>query len=278
MTNKPLVSIVIACYNDPDVVKAIDSASNQVGVDKEVIVVDDGSTQELKSLLQAHSDKIDLLITQKNSGQSIARNKGIRKAKGDFILNHDSDDFFENDLCKKAIDNFENNGQVKIVTCKARRFNKHGTIDIFTPAGGELKDFLFSNSALGSSMFRRQDWSAVGGYEEKLPILGFEDWEFYIKLLKNGGYAHVIKEVLFNYQVREGSTTKKIKNLKHEKFRHIILKHSEVYKERFPDIINDLFQRIEKAESQVIKKQETTDYKLGNWILLPLRKIKKHFN
>jgi glycosyltransferase involved in cell wall biosynthesis len=278
MSNKPLVSIVIACYNDPDVVKAIESASNQTGVDKEVIVIDDGSNKELKTLLKEQTDKIDLLITQKNSGQSIARNQGVRKAKSEFILNHDSDDFFENNFCEKAIEVFQNNENVKIVTCKARRFNRQGTIDVYTPAGGYLNDFLYSNSALGSSMFRKQDWESVGGYEEKLPILGFEDWEFFIKLLKNGGYAHVINEVLFNYQVREGSTTEKIKNLKHDKFRHIILKHQDIYKECFPDIINDLFRRIENVETKIERKDKSIDYRLGNSLLLPMRKIKKLFN
>ena len=185
MTNK-LLSIIIACYNDPDVVVAVKSAFNQTYLNKEIILVNDGSNEETDKAIESVSDLRDILIKQENQGQSIARNNGITKATGTYILNLDSDDYFENDFCWKAVEQFEKNKDIKIVTCKARRFNKAGTIDVFTPQGGNLQNFLFSNSALGSSMFRKSDWQDCGGYEENLAILGFEDWELYLNILKSG--------------------------------------------------------------------------------------------
>lgn len=273
--NNPLLSIVISCYNDAAYIEqAVTSALNQTYSNKEVIIVDDGSNSETKAVLKKLESKITQLITQKNLGQSIARNNGIRRAKGEYILNLDSDDFFEATFCEKAIDKFEDDNDIAIVTCKANRFNDKGPIDIFTPAGGALKDFLFANASLGSSMFKKTDWERSGGYEEKLPILGFEDWEFYIQILKFGGYAYVIKEVLFNYRVRENSTTSRIREFKLEKFNYIIMKHEALYKDNFENLVTDLLGRIGKEENEKIKNTKRIDFKIGMAILRPLRWIK----
>lgn len=269
------LSIIITCYNDPEVVHAIQSAIKQTYNNKEIIVVDDGSDGVVKNILKKEESKINRLIFQKNQGQSIARNNGIERATGEYILNLDSDDYFEPEFAAKAIKEFEEDETIKLVTCRARRFNKTGTIDIFSPGGGDLRNFLFRNSALGSSMFRKKDWEACGGYEEKLPILGFEDWEFYLRLLKNGGYAHVIPEVLFHYQVRKDSVTSQIKHVKQEKFRQIILKHGDLYKENYDGLVNNLFARIKKTEKEKLKNLSSIDYRLGKIILAPLRKLKK---
>ncbi len=274
MPNRPTLSIVISCYNDPHVVTAVDSAVRQSWPKKEIIVIDDGSNEETRKIISSVKNKIDILLTQKNSGQSVARNNGIKKAAGKYILNLDSDDYFEPEFAAKAIKQFEEDNLIRIVTCKARRFNDKGIIDLYTPQGGALHDFLFLNAALGSAMFKRDDWELTGGYEENLPILGFEDWEFYIQLLKNGGCAFVIPEVLFNYRVRQNSTTAQIKHLKQEKFKQIILKHRDLYKDNFEALMQDLFNRLENKEREKSKILNSIEQKTGNLLLKPFRFIK----
>ncbi|WP_373056909.1 glycosyltransferase family 2 protein [Zunongwangia sp. H14] len=271
----PKISIIIACYNDPDVVRAVESAAKQTYMEKEIIVIDDGSDAQTKKAIKAVTDSIDVLITQKNQGQSIARNNGIAKTSGEYILNLDSDDFFEPSFCEKAVKLMQEDPEVKIVTCQARRFTKEKEIDIYTPAGGDYRNFMVSNSALGSSMFRKADWEACGGYETELPILGFEDWEFYLNILKNGGRAEVIKKVLFNYQVGKNSTTTRIKNLKHEKFGQIVFKHKDLYIEHFDLLVNELFARLNKEENEKMKISDKLDFRIGSKLLAPLRSIKK---
>jgi glycosyltransferase involved in cell wall biosynthesis len=274
----PLVSIVIACYNDPDnIEKAVWSALSQTYTNKEVIVVDDGSNAVTKVVLKKLEPEITLLLTQENQGQSIARNNGIRAAKGDYILNHDSDDFFDPTFCVKAIEKFQEDDTISIVTCQANRFNVAGPIDVFTPIGGGLNNFLFSNSALGSSMFKKKDWETSGGYEEKIAILGFEDWEFYIQILKLGGYAYVIKETLFNYQQREGSTSNRIRHERLDKFKLIIKKNRELYTSNFEMLVEELFNRIEREEFEKIKNTQRMEFKIGKTVLLPFRWIKSLF-
>lgn len=272
------VSIIIACYNDPDVVHAVTSAAEQTYENKEIIVVNDGSEdKETLEALSSVKENIDILIEQENQGQSIARNNGIKRSSGDFILNLDSDDSFEKSFCHKAIEVMQNDDQVKIVTCKVNRIYNGKDIGVFQPAGGDIKNFLFANAAVGSSMFRKKDWEAIGGYEEKLPILGFEDWEFYIQLLKTGGYAYVIPEILFNYQIRENSTTQRIRHLKLEKFKYIILKHKELYKDNFEGFVDNMFERIEKAASERDSIEHQLEYRVGEAVMAPLRKLKSIF-
>lgn len=275
MEKDSLISIIIPCFNDAKhIKKAVISALNQTYSNKEVIVIDDGSNAETKAVLKTLETKITKLITQENQGQSVARNNGIRIAKGEFILNLDSDDFFEATFCEKAISKFKEDEEIKIVTCNANRFNKFGNIDIFTPVGGYLRDFLFNNSALGSSMFKRKDWEFCGGYEENLPILGFEDWEFYIQILKQGGYAYVLEETLFNYQIRKNSTTQRIRDLKQDKFKLIIFKHKELYKDNFEKLVENLLEKIKREATEKVKNTKRIEFKVGKAILKPMRWIK----
>lgn len=269
------VSIVIATYNDPDVVMAVKSAKEQTIGDKEIILVDDGSNKKIANIIRDLKNQVDHLIVQENCGQSIARNRGIQRSTGKYILNLDSDDYFEPTFCEKAVELLDNEPEAKIVTCKAERFNKKGPIDIYTPAGGDYTNFLVSNSALGSAIFRKADWERCGGYEEKLPILGFEDWELYLNILKEGGRAAVLDEVLFHYQVRENSMTAKIKDQKHEKFEHIIFKHRDLYLQHFDILIRGLFQKIEKQEKEKRKISGGIEFLLGQQILAPLKFLKR---
>jgi glycosyltransferase involved in cell wall biosynthesis len=269
------VSIIIPCYNDAKYIeKAVHSALNQTYPNIEVIIVDDGSNAETKIILKKLEPKITKLLTQENQGQSIARNNGIRNAIGDYILNLDSDDFFELSFCEKAVKKFQEDNEIKIVTCQANRFNDLGNIDVFVPKGGGLNDFLFRNSAMGSSMFKRKDWERCGGYEEKLPILGFEDWEFYIQILKFGGCAYVINEILFNYQLREGSTSNRIRHKRSDNFKLIIRKHRELYFDNFDALLEELLNRIEREEFEKIKNTQRLEFKIGKLILKPFRWVK----
>ncbi|PWA04040.1 glycosyltransferase [Flavobacterium psychrotolerans] len=272
------VSIIIACYNDAHYIEqSVNSALNQTYPNIEIIVVDDGSNAETKAVLKKIEPQITKLLTQENQGQSIARNNGIRFAKGDYILNLDSDDFFEPSFCEKAVKKFQEDDKIKIVTCHANRFNEKGTVDVFVPNGGDLNNFLFGNSSLGSCMFKMLDWEGTGGYEEKLPILGFEDWEFYIQILKSGGYAYVINEILFNYRLREGSTTSRIRHERLDKFKLIIKKHRDLYVSNFDLLLEDLFNRIKREEFEKNKNTDRLEFRIGKAVLKPLRYIKSLF-
>lgn len=273
----PLISIVIPCYNDPYHIKeSVDSAIAQTYWNKEIIVVDDGSNLETKEVLANIKFNIDLLITQENKGLSTARNAGIKQSKGQFILVLDSDDFFEPEFCAKAATVLQTSENIKIATCYARRFNEEGIIDIFKPVGGTIEKFLLFNAAIGNALFRKKDWEIITGYDEEM-VQGYEDWEFYIRLLAGGGEAYVIKESLFNYRQKKKSMRIDANKIKYEIQRYIYFKHSSLYKDHYNIFIDDLLKRIEEEEREKIKNTKRLEFKIGQAILKSLRFLKSKF-
>ena len=98
------VSIIIPAYNSEKfIVKCLDSIIKQTLEEIEIICIDDGSTDNTKSLIAvfAEKDKRIKLLSQKNCGQSVARNYGIKEAKGEYIGFVDSDDWVDNDYFEK---------------------------------------------------------------------------------------------------------------------------------------------------------------------------------
>tara|TARA_R110002020_G_scaffold172125_4_gene362343 strand:- start:7765 stop:8592 length:828 start_codon:yes stop_codon:yes gene_type:complete len=267
------VSIVIPCYNDADFIEhSIRSAHDQTYSNKEIIVVDDGSNSTTKNKLKTLKPLIDVLITQENKGQSTARNIGISNAKGEYILILDSDDYFEPSFSEKAVGILEN-PRVSLVTCFARCFNRKGEW-VFKPQGGAIEDFLFSNASLGNAaLFRKDRWQEIGGYDENMRQ-GWEDWEFYIRLLMAGGECFVISEVLFNYRKRNDSTTKIANVHKYELYRYIFLKHKELYFENYSSTIDFLLNKVSFEEREKIKNLQRIEYRLGEKVLYPLRALK----
>ena len=276
MTNS-VVSIIIPCYNDAQYIEqAVQSALDQTYPYKEIIVVDDGSNAETKTVLKKLEPKITLLITQENQGQSTARNVGINAANGEFILVLDSDDYFEPSFCEEAVAILQSNLDTKIVTSHLRRFTDDKTLDLFVPSGGDISVFVLHNGATGSAMFRKSDALIVGGYDQQMRK-GFEDWEFYIRLLADGGYAHVIPKVYLNYRIRPNSTTSKANKVKTDLLHYIYIKNQSIFIQYYDTFITHLINKIDREEKEKLKVYSKIDFKIGTLILKPFRFIKSFF-
>ena len=272
--DKGLVSVVIPCYNDAEYIEqSINSALKQFYDPIEIIVVDDGSNAATKAVLKKLEPKITKLITQENQGQSTARNVGIKVANGEYILVLDSDDFFEPTFAEKALQRFKEDKEIKIIISYVKRLLLNDKSDFFKPNGGRIEHFLKYNGATGSAMFKKKDWQKVGGYDEAMRQ-GFEDWEFYIRLLKDGGYAFVIPEPLFNYRIKENSTTTRANKNKTTLLQYIYFKHKELYQENFELLVNHLLCLLEREEFEKNKNTKRLEFRIGNLILKPLRCLK----
>ncbi|SNR76038.1 hypothetical protein SAMN06265371_111101 [Lutibacter agarilyticus] len=216
-----------------------------------------------------------MLIHQENKGQSSARNIGVQNATGAFILVLDSDDYFEPTFCQKAIEIFQVDKNVKIITSKSNIINKKGdVVDSFNPKGGDISKMILNNTAMGSCMFKKVDFRKVGGYDEGMRR-GFEDWEFYIRLLSNGGEVVVIQELLFNYRKGIESTTTRANKVKYDLLKYIYNKNEKVFQRYFNDFTSFLLSRIEREENEKLKMYTRIEYKIGLFILSPFRFLKK---
>lgn len=123
---EPKVSVIMPVYNVSAYLRqALDSVVNQTLTDIEIICVDDGSTDDSLEILQEYAGKDDRMqiITQKNQYAGVARNNGLSKAKGKYVIFWDADDFFEPDALEKLYDKAEEE-QAEVVVCGAFRYDE----------------------------------------------------------------------------------------------------------------------------------------------------------
>jgi len=159
-----------------------------------MIIVDDGSTdRESLAILDALSHPKIKIVRQANKGLPGARNTGIRAGKGEYILPLDADDKIAPACLRRSVDVLQANPDIAIVYGDLGLFGHENRV---IPAGVfNTYRLLLANYMPVGSMFRREAWESVGGYTEEM--MGFEDWEFWIKLMEKGWKFKKIDEVLF---------------------------------------------------------------------------------
>lgn len=275
----PLVSVIIPCYNDYLYIQeALDSINNQDYENIEIIIIDDGSDQITKDVLVKIVQENLQIIYQENKGTSVARNNGIKKAKGEFILTLDADDYFESTFISKGMQLLVQNSNLGLISCWFKIFNNKGVLENFKPKGGDMNTLIFYNGTSGgSALFRKKCWSDIDGYDEMMRS-GFEDWEFNISIAKAGWGIYIIEEELFNYREKENSRNKKANEFhKYELWKYIYIKHKDLWINNFDEMINNTLSQMESLESCTHNLRKTIDYKIGNVILKPFRFIKYKF-
>lgn len=253
--SKPLISIVIPCFNQAKYLEeTVKSALSSKYQPKEIIIVNDGSTDSsieiAKELEKSHPEI--LLINQENSGVSRARNNGISHANGKYILPLDGDDLISENYVPDAIQILENQSEVKVVYCEGVKFDENGQ------KTWNLKSF--SRNALArdnmifvAGVYRKSDWEACDGYSEDMKM-GREDWEFWIKMLKNGGEVVKLPYVGFFYRMTPGSKRKKTgtNQKKRERIAYLNAKHGDFFERELNGPLR--FQRTwSKAYNTILK-------------------------
>ncbi len=185
LTQKSLVSIIIPVFNRSVLVmEAIDSVLDQTFDDFELIVVDDGSTDDIRNILRQYGDRL-VYIKQENKGVSAARNRGIAAAQGELVAFLDSDDLWLADKLSVQVAFFKKNPHAMIcqteemwvrngkrVNPKKRHRKPSGMI--FEPS---LSLCLVSPSAV---MIKRELFQEVGTFDETLPAC--EDYDLWLRI------------------------------------------------------------------------------------------------
>lgn len=125
-----MVSVIIPAYNrEHTILESVNSVLNQTYSDLELIVVDDGSSDGTRKILEGINDKRLRYVYQDNAGACVARNSGIESAKGEYIAFHDSDDLWLSTKLEKQMKIFEKYN-ADIVFCKLNYKRKSGTIEL----------------------------------------------------------------------------------------------------------------------------------------------------
>ncbi|MFL1012232.1 glycosyltransferase family 2 protein [Flavisericum labens] len=199
----PLVSVVMPVYNcDAFVGEAVNSVLNQTFQDFELIIIDDGSTDSTREVLNGFDDsRINLVFFDKNQGVSKATNEGFRLAKGTYIARMDGDDISVRERFEKQVDVLESNPDILICGSHVKYLGGTNNVIRFKENHNEIiTELLVSCSiCMGSSMFRRK---ALRGYYYDEARRSGEDYEFWTRVAWLGELYN-IQEVLLLYRVHE---------------------------------------------------------------------------
>jgi glycosyltransferase involved in cell wall biosynthesis len=225
-----LISIIIPCFNHGAYLQeAIDSVTNISGVQKkiEIIIVNDGSTDKytIEKLHQLEKEGWSI-ITQKNSGLAAARNLAIKKARGKYIIPLDSDNRLTENYLTKGVQILESDPSIGIIYGNVQKF---GMIEKFViPSNFDIYSLIQNNYIDACTIFRKEIWVENDGYDQNMPAMGNEDWEFWINSFINGYKFYHLNELCFHYRVLPNSMTVTSNGPNNKKNReYIFIKHQE---------------------------------------------------
>lgn len=176
------VSIIVPCYNQAQYLdECLQSVLEQTYHDWECIIVDDSSPDNTEEIAKKWLEKDSRFkyLKKENGGVSSARNFGIEKANGTWILPLDGDDKIGTEYLSLAAKHFENNPT--IIYCKADLFGtEEGSWNLRKYSYSEM---LRVNHIFCSALFTKKSWLDAGGYDTSF-VFGMEDWDFWLSILQ----------------------------------------------------------------------------------------------
>ncbi|MDX2693352.1 glycosyltransferase family 2 protein [Streptomyces ipomoeae] len=200
-SSDPVVSVVIPCHDYARYLPAtLSSVVAQTFHDWEAVIVDDGSTDDTaevaQSLIARHPDRRIRLVQQANAGVSAARNRGIAASTGRYVLPLDADDVIAPTMLEKTVAVLDGNPGIAIASTDVFTF----TDDDLPPQSMRLpaysRELMLQRLIMFyCSLYRREVWQIVGGYDESMRA--GEDWDFWVGCVERGFDAHHIHEPLF---------------------------------------------------------------------------------
>lgn len=199
---KNLVSVIIPTYNRGILVaETIKSVINQSYNDIEIIVVDDGSTDNTEEVIKNIVASNLFYIKTSNSGRpAVPRNTGFKHSRGEYIAFLDSDDIWLPDKIKRQVKILENDSRVGLVFCQCKFFGEGYRENKLYPSKA-FSGNVFENLILGnfvptvSVLCRREVLEQIGVFDENPNLRAFEDYELWIRIAYKFQF-HYINEPL----------------------------------------------------------------------------------
>jgi glycosyltransferase involved in cell wall biosynthesis len=269
MSAKPIISVVIPCYDQGEwLPEAVASVTDLRRDDVELIVVDDGSSdgRTLREMDRLARRGIQV-VRQPNKGLGGARNAGVRAARGEFILPLDSDNRIREPYVTAGVRLLQDRSEVGVV---------YGDAEFFGDRKGpwrvrefDLAELCRDNFIDACALYRKAVWESVGGYDENMPWMGWEDWEFWIRTAMRGWEFVHLDAVAFEYRVRTGSMLSGIKAHEDELLDYIFTKPEN----RAAAALRALVLELVPLREKVRAVETSRDYRLGRAVLDPIRRL-----
>jgi len=267
-----LVSIIIPCFNYAHFLgEALESVLAQTYMNWECIIINDGSPDNTEEVALKYCKKDNRLkyYYKENGGHSSARNFGVSHSSGKYILPLDADDTISDNYIDAAVKKIESDPNIKIVTGQVQHFGD--VHEKFIMPAYSIKSYLVVNFISISSLFSKEDFDNAKGFDENM--LTFEDWDLFIKILKDGGEVVELPFIGLNYRKKDKSLFRECLKDDQRVFKDLLKLYNnniDVYAKYFQNPIY-LIQENEKMTRVIKAYQKSATYQVG----LKIHKLKK---
>jgi glycosyltransferase involved in cell wall biosynthesis len=210
----PHISVVIPAYNAQRTLQeTVCSVQDQTFLDIEIIIINDGSTDKTWSLIQSLTDPRIKAFSYENGGVSVARNRGIDHATGEFIAFLDADDLWTSNKLESQIEAINVNPETDVAYSWTSYF--HESKEKSYPGNpmyfqGDVYAELLKWNFLASGsnpLIRRRAIEDIGGFDPTLPPC--EDWDFYLRLAAKYKFVVVLEHQVVYRQSSTSATASK---------------------------------------------------------------------
>ena len=209
---EPSFSVLIAAYEAAETVgEAVASALDQTLPPYEVIVCDDGSTDDTEAVLAPLRDRITYLRRDENGGEGAAKNSAARVAAGDFLLFLDADDIYLPERIEALADLSVARPDLGLITTDAylekdgRRVGRYYRERVGFAVDDQRLEIVQRNFIFGHAAIRRDAFLGVGGFDES--IRWTADWDLFLRLIFAGVRAGLVDLPLASYRLQERALT-----------------------------------------------------------------------
>ena len=202
---RPLITVIVLCHNYAQYVAgAIDSALAQTYEPVEVLVVDDGSTDDSLAVIERYTGRVRV-ISQENMGIERTVNRAVGEARGELFALLSADDLFEPRYLEELWRSLERSPDADYAYCRPL---------LFGAREGPMRCLPFSayflvkrtNFVNASALTRTADFLEVGGYREDAGDVALEDWDFWLRMLEAGKRGTYVREPLLRWRRHESGS------------------------------------------------------------------------
>ncbi|MDZ7721157.1 MAG: glycosyltransferase [Balneolaceae bacterium] len=211
MNSQPLVSAIITTKNRADLLpRAIESVLNQTYKNIEIIVVDDGSTDDTAAVIAEYQKEhsIILIRNEESVGACRARNQGIERAQGEFVAGLDDDDEWHPERITLLLENYDDS--FACITSNDKMVSSNRSVVWHKKKKITLNDLLYSNYVGNQVLAKKVRLMEIGGFDESLKAA--QDYDLWIRLCEKFGPVKVIQKPL--QTIHRGKSTERISNSK----------------------------------------------------------------
>ena len=210
------VSVIIPIYNRGSLLRrTIDSVCEQSFPDWELLLVDDGSSDDTPQICRSYTDPRVRYLPQPNGGQAVARNHGLSLARGEYVAFLDHDDWWEPQKLRLQAEYLDAHPEAVLVYGRVRHVNEEGhdcgVVDGPKPSGSVYRELLIHHNFLYTMslpMMRADAVREVGGFDPTTDIS--DDIDLFLKLALRAAFGF-LPDVLLNYNI--GNASQQTRNI-----------------------------------------------------------------